>query len=423
MEPQRCKGTHDLLPEDMARFRYVEQIFMSCCKGWGYKEIKTPTLEHLHMFTSTGTLTPSMLNRVYSFLDWDGWSGERVVLRPEATIPVTRLYIDNVQELSHPAKLFYIENIFSFEETGKESRERWQYGAEFIGCDKPSADVELILLAVDILGKLGVKGVELHLSHAGLLRALLQRLELSTGEQSKIFDKILDGDIEILKEIIGDTPHVGNSLKLLFELKGKSSGFLKNLKASLIEVLPELELSIENFINVADFLSTMECEYQINMASGKGFEYYTGLVFQLYFEGQKIGGGGRYNDLIPLLGGGDVPSSGFALYIDKIIDLLPFRDYDELNRVVSIRNNVDLSDDWRLSFETADRLRKEGYLVVLDHGDDKINDCSWMLEIQSKGKSPFLLLNRVKGNSIGLSTITEVLSILREARANENSST
>lgn len=423
MEKQRCKGTQDLLPEDMAKFRYVEQLFISCCKGWGYKEIKTPTLEHLHMFTSTGTITPSMLNRVYSFLDWDGWSGERVVLRPEATIPVTRLYIDNLQELSHSAKLFYVENIFSFEETGKESRERWQYGAEFIGCDRPSADVELILFAVDILKKLGIRDVELHLSHAGLLRALLQRLELSPGEQSKIFDRILDGDIEILRAIIGDTPHIGDSLKLLFELKGKSSGFLKNLKASLIEVLPEMESSVENFIAIANLLSTMECEYQIDMASSKGFEYYTGLIFQLSVDGQKIGGGGRYNDLIPLLGGGDVPSSGFALYIDKIIDLLPSKDYGDIEKVVSVKNKDSLSKGWKLSFEVAGLLRKSGFLAELDHVDNKINDCSWVLEIHSEGKSPFLLINQVNGNSTGLSTITEVLSILQEARANEDSST
>ena len=72
MTTQRCKGSQDLLPEDMTKFRYIEKVFRSCCLGWGYKEIRTPTLEYLHLFTSTGTLTPSMLNRVYSFLDWNG---------------------------------------------------------------------------------------------------------------------------------------------------------------------------------------------------------------------------------------------------------------------------------------------------------------------------------------------------------------
>ena len=110
---QRCKGTRDLLPEDMLRFQEVVEVFRSSCLAWGYREVKTPTLEYLHLFTATGTLTPSMLHKVYSFLDWDGWSGERVVLRPEATIPAARLYVDNLS--TKPlAKLSYLENIFSF---------------------------------------------------------------------------------------------------------------------------------------------------------------------------------------------------------------------------------------------------------------------------------------------------------------------
>ena len=93
MRVQRCKGTRDLSPEEMARFRLIEGAFRDCCLKWGYEEVRTPTLEYLHLFTSTGTLTPSRLNKVYSFLDWDGWSGERVVLRPDGTIPVARLYV------------------------------------------------------------------------------------------------------------------------------------------------------------------------------------------------------------------------------------------------------------------------------------------------------------------------------------------
>ena len=125
MKIQRCKGTRDFSPEDMNRFRLIEGVFRDCCLKGGYEEIKTPTLEYLHLFTSTGTLTPGTLGKVYSFLDWDGWSGERVVLRPDGTIPVARLYIDTMrkQEL---AKLFYITNIFTFEETGKETREKYR---------------------------------------------------------------------------------------------------------------------------------------------------------------------------------------------------------------------------------------------------------------------------------------------------------
>ncbi|GAH09769.1 unnamed protein product, partial [marine sediment metagenome] len=133
-----------------------------------------------------------MLGKVYSFLDWDGWSGERVVLRPDGTIPVARLYIDSM-EGEELAKLFYIANVFIFEETGKKTRERWQCGAELIGTGAPLADVELVMLALEVLRRLRLEGIELRLSHAGLIKALLAKLGLSAEEQTKMFDRILDG--------------------------------------------------------------------------------------------------------------------------------------------------------------------------------------------------------------------------------------
>ena len=95
MKAEKCRGFKDLTPDDMRAFRLVEDTFRDCCIGWGYDEIRTPTIEYLYLFTSAGTLTPNMLGKVYSFLDWDGWSGERVVLKPDGTIPTARYYIDN----------------------------------------------------------------------------------------------------------------------------------------------------------------------------------------------------------------------------------------------------------------------------------------------------------------------------------------
>ena len=112
-DSMRCRGMRDLLPPEMARFRLVEQTFRDVCLGWGYEEVRTPTVEHLHLFTSAGTLSPQMLGRVYSFLDWDGWSGERVVLRPDSTIPVARLYVEQGQPQAI-RKFFYVQSVLRF---------------------------------------------------------------------------------------------------------------------------------------------------------------------------------------------------------------------------------------------------------------------------------------------------------------------
>ena len=106
---QRSRGMRDLLPDEMDRLRAVEDAFAAACRAWGYREIRTPVIEPLHLFTSAGTLSPRTLDRVYSFLDWDGWSGERVVLRPDSTIPTARLYAERLDG-GRIAKLFYSQD-------------------------------------------------------------------------------------------------------------------------------------------------------------------------------------------------------------------------------------------------------------------------------------------------------------------------
>lgn len=199
MKIQKCKGMRDLSPAEMTVFRLVEGICRDCFIKWGYREVRTPTIEYLHLFTSAGTLTPGRLGKVYSFLDWDGWSGERVVLRPDGTIPVARLYTESMQP--GLARLFYATNIFIFEETSEKTRERWQCGAELIGAGSVMADAELVVLSLEILDKLGLKNVELRLSHAGLIKALLEKLGLSAEAQHQMLDRILDGDAEALASI------------------------------------------------------------------------------------------------------------------------------------------------------------------------------------------------------------------------------
>jgi len=410
MRVQRCKGTRDLSPEEMTRFRLIEGAFRDCCLKWGYEEVKTPTLEYLHLFTSTGTLTPSMLGKVYSFLDWDGWSGERVVLRPDGTIPVARLYIDSMQDKGL-AKLFYVTNIFRFEETGKEARDRWQGGAELIGVSSPLADIELIMLALEILSKVGIKGIELRLSHAGLVRALLAKLELSPGEQTKIFDQILDGDIEALARIKPEKPELGRALSSLLDLKGKSSGFLKNLKSLFTQDLPELEPPLNDFVNIVDLLDAMGYRYQIDITSGRGFEYYTGVIFQLFIGEDKVGGGGRYDALIPLMGGEDIPASGFGLYFDHLMNLIePATLAKPLAQGVLVRAEPEVL---KRGFDIAGYLHEAGYVAELQLGGQQPANLRWRLDVQSKAPL-FVLTDRVKHSRFEVQTSDEVLTLLGE---------
>ena len=403
MKIQRCKGTRDLSPEQMAAFRLIEGMFRDCCLKWGYEEVRTPTLEYLHLFTTTGTLTPDRLGKVYSFLDWDGWSGERVVLRPDGTIPVARLYIDSMEK-KELARLFYVANIFIFEETGKQNRERWQFGAELIGVSSPLADAELVMLALEVLKRLKISGIELRLSHAGLIRALLAKLELSPEEQTRIFDRILDGDGEALAELRRERPELGRTLSVL-NFKGKSSEF------KFTPDSPELKLATQDFLNIARLLEALGCDYQIDIASGRGFEYYTGIIFQLFQNGERLGGGGRYDALIPLMGGKNTPASGFALYLDRLMTLVkPEALAKPSGQRILIRVEPEAVKE---GFSAAQRLREAGYIAELGLGAQKEADFNWRLEVRNKTPR-FILTGQAKRQKFEAKTTGEVLRILGE---------
>ncbi len=381
MQIQRCKGCRDLTREEMLRFRSVETAFQDVSRCYGYYEVRTPTLEYLHLFTSAGTLTPGMLRRVYSFLDWDGWSGERVVLKPDATIPVVRLYTETMGSEASTARFSYVTNSFIFEETGIKPRERWQCGAELIGPGSALADAELVSFACDAVKKMGLNRLELKLSHAGLIRGILSSLGLSHAEQNDIFDRILDGNMTALDSLEAEKPQAVEALKLLLGTKGTSSGFLKNMRALFAAGIPEIQSSLEEFIATIDVVEAMGLNYEIDFTSGKGFEYYTGFIFRLFAEGVNVGGGGRYDRLVGMMSGKDVPAGGFALYIDRLAALI---NIDGLYIGVSQRVSMDIEPAvMKDATEAADLLRRAGCVVTFAAPGQPDEECGWKVTVRS----------------------------------------
>lgn len=384
MEVPRCRGMRDLLPEEMERFRRVEAEFRNCCLGWGYGEIRTPVVEFLHLFTSAGTLSPDMLGRVYSFLDWDGWSGERVVLRPDGTIPAARLYVESLQSRSI-ARLFYVENMFAFEGAGEQSRERWQCGAELIGGRKPEGDIELISMALEAFRGLGIGPVQVRLAHAGLLKTFLERLGLSGEEEAEVLDRIFAGDLDVLASLKGGDAATERQLQLLFGLKGDAPGFVENLRGVLTESLPALEPSLDEMARIAGMLTGLDCSYQIDFTSGRGFEYYTGIIFGFYCGGRRLGGGGRYDELIPLVGGKDIRASGFALYLDELMALI---EEPRQREMILLRAGDGGSPKGTL--EVARLLRDAGHIVEFDLGREDLSAFRWIVEVSSGEECEFV---------------------------------
>lgn len=314
-----CTGMRDLLPEDMERFRRVERAFLEASRAWGYREVRTPALEHLYLFTSTGTLTPQLLGRVYSFLDWDGWTGERVVLRPDATIPVARLYRERLE--SGIAKLAYVTNIFRFSE-GDDPREQWQCGAELIGDSWPQGDLELIVLAAAALRACGISHLGLTLSHTGIVRALLERAGFQPEEQSELYDRLLSGDRDIVADLQTRLPQLGSATQLLTDVESGTAGYLENLRAVFLREVPAMAEALDALALIERAASAIGLPVEISVTGARDFEYYTGVVFSLSAAGRILVSGGRYDRLISHSDGRFVPACGFALDVDHVMALI-----------------------------------------------------------------------------------------------------
>jgi histidyl-tRNA synthetase len=399
----------------MARFRYIEGVFRERCRKWGYEEVRTPTLEYLHLFTAAGTLTPSMLGQVYSFLDWDGWSGERVVLRPDGTIPAARLYVERLTSLS-TARLFYVENVFAFEGTGQETRERWQCGAELIGSAKPEVDAELMLLALEALEGLGIEAVEIRLSHAGVIRGLVHGLGLTPEEQSVLLDQILGGDAQVLSEVKGRFPQLERALNLVFGIKGGSLALVRNLRGPLGS-FPVALSALGDLARIVELLSALDKSFSIDFASARGFEYYTGIVFQFYSSNRRIGGGGRYDELIPLIGGGSIPACGFALYLDELMDLARLGESETApSQRALFKSKTSAVEVLTAIFALACSLRDRGYIAELDVGQGE-SGFRWIISAEGERGAPlFHLLDQSSGKRVEGISAAELLRYLEGGR-------
>ncbi len=363
------KRGRDLLPTDMIRFRHVERVFREQAIRWGYQEVRTPTIEPLSLFTRAGTLDPRMLDNLYSFLDWDGWSGERVVLRPDGTIPVSRLFIEHFDKAS-PIRLMYIANMFSHDDDG--TSEHWQCGVELIETtadEKSASDADVVALALQVVNELGFSSPYLRVGYPPLIRKFLEISGLKKGEREEITALIHERNIEGLERVAKQYQKEKGLDKLmgLLGFKSTSPDFIKNVSSYLPED-KALEKELKDFSDSINVLAAADLPFEINFGMPVNFEYYTGLVVEVYPEkgktkkGDLLITGGRYDNLVGLLSGKtrDAAAVGFALKVENVIGASEF--VKELSgKAVLIRPDGDLGYARAL----VSGLRDSGYIAEI----------------------------------------------------------
>jgi len=349
---ERPRGTRDFLPEEMERRREVERRMREIAESFGYREIATPTFEHLELFTLKSG--EGIVDEMYVFADK---SGRKLALRPELTAPVMRMFVNECSVMPRPLRFYYFANCFRYERPQKgRYREFWQFGVELIGSDSYLADAEVINLAYRILDSLGIK-FELQIGHVGILRSILS--SLGTERASKVMRLIDKGDKEGLLGYM-DEIRVEQDLRekvlSIIDMKG-DEGVIEEAKKLISFDFTHLE-------NLSRILRELGVEFELNLGIARGLDYYTGVVFECYAEGlgaqKQVCGGGSY-ELSSLFGGPKTPSTGFAIGFDRVCEVCDAK--AKKRTTVAVISFKGLESH---AFRIADRIRERGLRVVVD---------------------------------------------------------
>jgi histidyl-tRNA synthetase len=305
------RGTFDILPQEHAYWKYVEDKAASLCQLYGYQPLSTPIFEDAEIFTKTAAGGTDIVDKeMYVFEDK---SGQELALRAEGTAPVCRAYLEHgLFNLPQPVKLYYIGQAFRYErpQSGR-YRQHHQFGFEALGEADPALDAEVIEMARHFFCSLGLPQFIIQLNSIGCKLCRPGYLEVLKQHYSHYIDRLCpDCKVRLVK----------NPLRLLDCKKIPCQDVAGTAPKIADYVCHECQF---HFQSVQKYLGVMGIPFQLNPRLVRGLDYYTRTVFEVEpgeNGGQSaLGGGGRYDSLIEELGGKPTPAVGFAAGLERII--------------------------------------------------------------------------------------------------------
>lgn len=308
------KGMNDILPPDSARWEWLEDKVRSLMARYAYRNIRTPIVEPTPLFVrGLGEVTDIVEKEMYSFED--RLNGEALTLRPENTAGVVRAVAEHSMLYEGGKRLYYMGPMFRHERPQRgRYRQFHQIGAEALGFPGAEVDAELILLADALWKELGLTDVQLELNSLG------QPDERKLHRASLI--AYFEAHSDLLDEEARRRLH-SNPLRLL-DSKNPAMQAMLESAPQLMDFLGET--SLRHFNSVRAMLDTNGVAYRINPRLVRGMDYYNLTVFE--FVTQSLGaqgticGGGRYDYLIEQIGGKPAPAVGWALGVERVLELI-----------------------------------------------------------------------------------------------------
>jgi len=308
---QAPRGTSDILPQEQAYWRYLEQMVARTAQLYGYQRLDAPVFEDSRLFArSVGEDTDIVTKEMYTFEDRGGNS---ITLKPEGTASICRAYLEHgLKNLPQPVKLYYIASIFRYErpQAGR-YRQHYQFGYEAIGDDDPALDGEVIDMAWRFLASIKLHRLSLQINSIGCKKCRPNYVAALKSYYTSHTQELCPDCRKRLER---------NPLRLL---DCKNEACLKiagSAPKSASHLCPDCA---EHFQQLERYLELLGLPFAVNNQLVRGLDYYTRTVFEIQPEGggaqSTLAGGGRYDDLIEELGGKPTPALGFAAGIERII--------------------------------------------------------------------------------------------------------
>jgi histidyl-tRNA synthetase len=308
------KGMNDIAPPQSAHWEWLEDTLRSLMGRYGYRNLRTPIVEPTALFVrSLGEVTDIVEKEMYSFED--RLNGEQLTLRPENTAGVVRAVLESNLLYDGGKRLYYMGPMFRHERPQRgRYRQFHQFGAEALGFAGPDVDAELIVLACDLWAELGLTGIELEINSLG------QTAERFAHRQALIV--YLQAHTDQLDEDAKRRLH-SNPLRIL-DTKNPAMQALVNDAPRLMDHLGAE--SLDHFNRLRALLDAHGITYRVNPRLVRGMDYYNLSVFefvttQLGSQG-TVCAGGRYDGLFEQVGGKSAPAVGWALGMERILELL-----------------------------------------------------------------------------------------------------
>lgn len=311
---QSPRGMNDILPEDAVYYDFLYDIAKNLFYAYDYQAIYTPMAENVELYErGTGIATDIVEKEMFRI---EKRGDEDLVLRPEFTPGIMRSYIEHgMASKPQPVKLYTIGPVFRYDrpQAGR-YRQFNQINVEVVGSSKPVIDAEIIDLAWNIIEKAGIKDIILQINSIGSVESR-QEYIIALKEYMKPHErKISEEDRQRLKQ---------NPLRILDSKNEKTQRLLMQAP-QIIDFLNDEDSA--HFKAVMEYLDEVDIPYNINPKLVRGLDYYSRTVFEIWpmetgnsLAQSSLGGGGRYDGLIEILGGNPTPAVGMALGVERVI--------------------------------------------------------------------------------------------------------